>query len=290
MQKPSNIDSEIQEFTEWLDSRPLARSSKKVYINAARRMVESIPEITEHDVNEWISSNPRVYNRTAAFYYLRFKGLHKDIELVKTSDPPAKIQERPDHREWKGMLERIRRSGDAYADLYWTGTLLFYTGARINEVLSLKFKNIRADDSSILFEKIGRSVKKSDLMPIPPKVMAELYTWLANEKGLLTEDRCLYTRYSKPAYAYNQYRTEVETLMTKGVLTEKEGTFMRKSHTFRRSYTDMMDEITGGNIVAVQNVRRDQDVRTTVRYLDSLKKERKGREAKAKFLHELEES
>lgn len=254
-----DVKEEIKGFMSYLDGVQLSESSKRTYSILISAMLKEIDEIIEENVNKWIVMHPYRNTIAAVKHYLGYKDI--EFELVRIRQQKRKPFKVPDREELRKTIDKLRDE-----ELAFIYHMLWYTGARIVEVLKLRLGDINFQSNEITFYTKGNDWR---IVPVPSHFLSQLYNYLTQEKGILKNELCFFTNTENRHAAYVLLQQKV----LKENLTDDETGFLLKTHSFRRAIINYILEKTSGDIVAAQEFVGHSDIGITQRYLsDAYKK------------------
>jgi integrase/recombinase XerC len=180
----------------------------------------STEEATHNDLREWIyhlreeGNDPRSVNRRIATLRTYYKFLLRNHHMEK--DPSSKLRalktgkKLPDfvsEADMMGMLDKIifEDSFEGYRDRLIL-ELLYGTGIRLSELLSLKFSRINTHERTV---KVLGKRNKERVIPIP-KGLTSLITAYQKKRtfeGIKETDLVIVTKEGDPGYPMMVYRT-----------------------------------------------------------------------------------
>jgi len=263
--------TEVQLFEEWLKQKQISNSSKKLYLYAVARFKKEVSAMTEEETNKWLVAHPRLYYRSALVHYFKFKGMQMSIVSIK--EPPVERHEGVGRAELETMLEKIENK-----DVYWVFKLLFYTGARIAEILKLQLQDIDFTARLISMHPKGAETGRADVrvVKVPAIVMVELQKYLVEVKGVLGNHRCFFSDIDSSTEenihdAYNRVLYYIEYSKT---LTAEEKKVLKATHNFRRAMVNWILEKTG-DIQGAKSFLGHKSIMTTQRYVDEMTEKKK---------------
>jgi len=149
--------------------------------------------------------------------------------------------------------------------------LLLGSGLRASEIVKLRLSDLSVDaDGDVILRVRSGKGRKDRLVPLPKRVVAELYTYLTI-RGMRIGDKEI-----EPSVLFPSRKGENKAISTARLrqlvdeLLEEAG--VRKAispHSFRHTYAMMLLR-RGANLVAVQKLLGHASLSTTQRYLDHL--------------------
>lgn len=234
----SSVDFEgIVKFKSWLDSSTkLGAQTKLNYLSTAKRIDAKTKGIyTFENVMSFLKKSDSPATRSALNYWLAFLGLNDILkQLPELSRNQPRPREIPTYAEFVQVIALLPDEERNIAKF------LLYTGARCHEAFEAKFGDIDWDSGRINIESSKGGGKGFRTIELPPEFTIELKKYLAEEKGLLNNDRIFYSQ------SKGSLQTKVKEFYKKlnltafRVLNKKIGT-----HDFRRSYATFLYKQTG---------------------------------------------
>lgn len=248
-------------FEDWLNQFQLSPSTIQKYTVSVNVFNDNVKDINQENVNKFLKKHPRFFYGSALRHWFKFKEI-KDIELPKINEPDRKPREEPLRIELLGIIESLRSYN---ADIYWLFKVLYYTGLRINEVLSMKLIDIDFDNNHI---KILGKGEKYRVATIPKSLSSELKNYFIETKGILGNEKCFFTysKNTKSAYENLKHR-----LSKSGIVGYE---LLLKTHNLRRAVVNEILDKTDGNVAIAQAFLDHSDIRTTMKYASERQKKK----------------
>lgn len=258
----------MSEFKEWMDkSTNLLDSSIRVYDRTINEYFSQYDKLELGKINEFIAHSFREsrspHKKYAFKHYLKFKGktnLYKRLVKARIMPRKKKGTHLPARTVQKVILnienERCR-------DI---ATLMYATGARAIEILSLQDKNIDLDyDNDLIRITVMGKGAKEGFLPLSKsyqhlleKYMGDTgYLFLSPSADLADDPDIIRMLTNARAYLYEQLK---KSAMSLGIT--KFGT-----HDFRRNVAQSILRKTK-DITQVKNALRHKSILTTLKYLD----------------------
>lgn len=276
MGKLSQFDiKDLNDFEDWLQQYQLLDSTIKKYVMAMTNVLKSVNGVDKEQLNIFLKKHPRPFYKSSIEYYLEFKGY--DFKVMKVKIPQRKPIESIELSQLRSILDKIKGFKNVNMDVYWLTSLLFHTGARINEVLRLKINDIDFNNNLIIFKDTGRQIKKDRPIKVHKNIIKKLHEYAVVTKGLLGNERVVYTHHKDPINsqsAYMSYRNYIERLVKNNIITQEDSRLIVKSHNFRRSVINHILDLTEYNLLPAGQYVGHSKPDTTMRYVDDLRKEK----------------
>lgn len=199
-----------------------------------------------------------VFNYASKFYNLRENPLKK-AGLVR--DSPL-LKEKEDIKIWSPEEFNIFIENVSNIEMYTLFNLLYYTGARIGEILALNIKDIDLYDNKIKITKSYQKIKKKEYIT-PPKTRASVRT--IGIPKFLSE---IIKNYTDKLYdvenmqrIFNISRTNIHKI--KNITVKKSNLKNIRLHDFRHSHASLLIN-EGVNIVAISKRLGHESIKMTL--------------------------
>jgi integrase/recombinase XerD len=149
--------------------------------------------------------------------------------------------------------------------------LMYFSAGRVKEITTIKVRNLNFQDGTLTIEKSSTKTKESRMVPIHPRVMEDLSSWV-KEHDLKNDDHVFFTESKNTKYKKGE----------KAISTQSVDQFFRKSfdwvgisggstHSFRRSrLTHLLQR--GWNLREIMDISGHKNLLTLQQYLDSDRK------------------
>ena len=146
--------------------------------------------------------------------------------------------------------------------------LLYFSAGRVKEITTIRVRNLNFRDGTLTIEKSSTKTKESRSVPIHPRVMEGLGSWI-KEHGLMSDDFVFFTSSKNTKYRVGE----------KPVSTQSVDQFFRKTfdwigvvggstHSFRRSrLTHLLQR--GWNLREIMDISGHKNLMSLQQYLDS---------------------
>ena len=150
--------------------------------------------------------------------------------------------------------------------------LLYFSAGRVNEITTLKVRNFNERDGLIVIEKSSTKTKETRSVPIHPRVVEELKSWIKSYE-LKDDDYIFFTDSKNTKYKKGE----------KSISTQSVDQYFRKTfdwigvvggstHSFRRSrLTHLLQE--GWHLREIMDISGHKNLVSLQQYLDSDRKE-----------------
>ena len=255
------------EFKEWMEtSTKLLDSSIRVYDRTIKEYFSQHDRLELGKINEFIAHSFRQsrspHKKYAFKHYMKFKGQTRQYKkLVKARIMPRK--KKGTHLPSRTVQKIIHNiENEKCRDV---ATLLYATGARAIEILSLQDKDIDLDYSVkiIRITVIGKGAKEG-FLPLSKSYQHLLerymgddgYLFLSSSANLADEPDIIRMLTNARAYLYEQIKKSALSIGINGFGT----------HDFRRNVAQNILKKTH-NIMQVKNVLRHSNIMTSAIYL-----------------------
>ena len=96
--------------------------------------------------------------------------------------------------------------------------LLYFSAGRVQEITTIKVRNMNFKDGSLTIEKSSTKTKESRMIPIHPRVMSGLQSWI-KKNNLVQDDYIFFTESKNTKYSKGE----------KPVSTQSVDQFFRKT-------------------------------------------------------------
>jgi len=148
---------------------------------------------------------------------------------------------------------------------------MYFSSGRVKEITTIKVRNLNLKDETLTIEKSSTKTKESRMIPIHPRVMNGLETWI-KEHGLEKDDYVFFTDSKNTKFRKGE----------KCVSTQSVDQFFRKTfewigvvggstHSFRRSrLTHLLQR--GWNLREIMDISGHKNLVSLQQYLDSDRK------------------
>ncbi len=149
--------------------------------------------------------------------------------------------------------------------------LMYFSAGRVKEITTIKVRNLNFVDGTITIEKSSTKTKESRMVPIHPRVMDGLRSWI-KQHGLTTDDHVFFTDSKNTKFNKGE----------KSISTQSVDQFFRKTfdwigivggstHSFRRSrLTHLLQR--GWNLREIMDISGHKNLVSLQQYLDSDRK------------------
>jgi len=149
--------------------------------------------------------------------------------------------------------------------------LMYFSSGRVKEITTIKVRNLNLKDETLTIEKSSTKTKESRMIPIHPRVMNGLESWI-KEHGLEKDDYVFFTDSKNTKFRKGE----------KSVSTQSVDQFFRKTfewtgvvggstHSFRRSrLTHLLQR--GWNLREIMDISGHKNLVSLQQYLDSDRK------------------
>ena len=148
---------------------------------------------------------------------------------------------------------------------------MYFSAGRVKEITTIRVRNLNFKDGTLTIEKSSTKTKESRMIPIHPRVMNGLESWI-KENGLEKDDYVFFTDSKNTKFLKGQ----------KPVSTQSVDQFFRKTfewigvvggstHSFRRSrLTHLLQR--GWNLREIMDISGHKNLVSLQQYLDSDRK------------------
>jgi integrase/recombinase XerD len=145
---------------------------------------------------------------------------------------------------------------------------MYFSAGRVKEITTIRVRNLNFKDGTLTIEKSSTKTKESRMVPIHPRVMDGLESWI-QEHGLKNDDYIFFTDSKNTKYIKGE----------KPVSTQSVDQFFRKTfdwigiiggstHSFRRSrLTHLLQR--GWNLREIMDISGHKNLVSLQQYLDS---------------------
>jgi len=259
--KQNNTGKKIKEFSEWLEQFQLSEETKKIYLIMVGKFVSQYKKIIPETITEFLKNHPRQYSKSSIKYYLDYKDI-SDIKInqicKKIKKPKRKPKKAVKRNELKKIIDRIKNKINE--DTKWILTLLYLTGARVVEILDMRPSDIDFQSCKITIR--GAKGSLDGDYEFPEEFMKKLKKYLIKKKGLLSNERCFFTKMKGTRNSYWKLRREINKL------DENEKKILLKTHVFRRAVINYILDVTNGNMMMAKAYARHKYGTSTQQYVD----------------------
>jgi len=261
--EPFTNQGKVEEFEQWLCAQGYSKRTIRNYLEVVKSFIKA--NISDQEgLNRWLEGKKRTYHRAALAHYFKFVGIELKVpKLIR--EPASKPKPQLSWEHLNEVVERLKRKS---AELYYIYKIMLLTGARIHEVLNLKFCDIDVENSAILLKTKGGKYRKARL---PQSFMKDLFSYFTEKKGLLSQDYCFFTRWKRETTEILFWRE------LRKVLNKKEYRILKNTHACRRAVINKIIQEAG--ILAAKEFVGHAKVDTTMRYLLELTKEKEIKKA-----------
>jgi len=267
------IEREIREFKEYLLKNTLLNfTTIKLYCSVLRDFLSKYNEVSLNNINNYIAERLRKSNvnyiRASLINYIKAKDL--DIKIEHIIKP--KWRERKRHGNYMSH-ERVMKLINAIEDKKFrlVALLQYLTGARAREILTIKIENIKIEDDFIRIALKGKGNRtRYVFVDLSLKeALEELYNGRDNGY-LFFEDAVIYEKNQEEfaKYVWKKYIAYMRAL--KKACEKLNINF--STHDFRRNFADRLYK-NHKDLLVVKEALGHADVKTTMRYFASRKKE-----------------
>jgi len=268
-------EKSVDEFRNWLEQWDLSERTINIYCFMIDLFKKEVKEINQINCNKFIKKHNNFYTRAALIKYLEFIG--KDIKLRRVSIRKKDKLGLPNLMRLYEIIQKIKKYN---IETYYVYNILYETGARIHEVLLLKIKDIDFDNNKIKFITKGN---KERTVVISDKLSKELKKYLIEKKGLLSGEKCFFTKTKGFHNSYVRFRKVLYKLVRMRVLTDEEARLLKRTHNFRRAKINWLLDILDDNILLVKDWIGHEKLNTTQIYLDEKQKTKRIEEVNKKI-------
>lgn len=157
-----NYALDVKTFLLWCDEEGVDNANKKSILQYKKMITDNFAIKT---VNRKISS----FNA-----YSQFRGLDLRIKSEKIHNQTF-IDDMINNEEAREILHKIRENNDKRAEALFLG--LFYTGARVSELLQIKLKNVGKNEITIK----GKGSKYRKIF-VPEKLLESFHDYIETER------------------------------------------------------------------------------------------------------------
>jgi integrase/recombinase XerD len=148
---------------------------------------------------------------------------------------------------------------------------MYFSAGRVKEITTIKVRNLNFKDGTLTIEKSSTKTKESRMVPIHPRVMEGLQSWI-KEHELKNDDHVFFTDSKNTTFKKGE----------KSISTQSVDQFFRRSfdyagivggstHSFRRSrLTHLLQR--GWNLREIMDISGHKNLVSLQQYLDSDRK------------------
>ena len=291
-------EEKIKIFKKYLDEELfVCENTKRTYTQAVRSFYQEHNLLTQKTVVHFLKTHRRFY------YLFALKHLCRSLDMDEKKINFPKGHQIEKTRKIRGEIEWSHLNNinnkliplaekKGFGDIKHILRILYYTGCRIREVLELKRKEIYKKDDEKYYIRLYTKGENMRECPIPNNYAEDLLKFIIEEKGVLPNQYCFYSDYTKKMI--NDY--ELKNIKGKLVVNEKgllrlrmakytkfkrqieecdEGLFneIKKTHIFRRGIINELQK-RGVDIYSIASFMGHIDIETTRRYFDEKTKKR----------------
>lgn len=146
--------------------------------------------------------------------------------------------------------------------------LMYFSAGRVKEITTIRVRNLNFKDGTLTIEKSSTKTKESKMVPIHPRVMDGLQSWI-KEHDLKNDDHIFFTDSKNTSFKKGE----------KSVSTQSVDQFFRRTfdyvgivggstHSFRRSrLTHLLQK--GWNLREIMDISGHKNLVSLQQYLDS---------------------
>jgi len=243
---------EIDGFKMFLNKLFLSETTKNLYIVVIKNYFSKKSELNLDSIMDFLKVHPRKYTRSALIYFLKYKEISLDIPAVR--EPVKKLKVSITREMQRNMLSELKPK--LKQEEFLILEILYWTGARISEVVELRADQIK--DKEIWFDvKKGGDKRK---IPIVDSLSKSLNTHC---------EGCW--KYGKIFYpdVENKYKKFIRNLNLVDSELIKD---LTRTHNFRRVLTSKLVDVSG--LAFAQRFMGHLNIETTVTYETELLKEK----------------
>jgi integrase/recombinase XerD len=269
----------LDEFTLSLSvDRFLSTNTLSAYISDLKKLIvfcenQDLTALDKHTVLEFINSlkNTGLSSRSIARIISSLKTFYKlqvlnesissnPMQSIKTPKLPQKLPDVLSHNEITAMMKAIDLSKPAGVRDKTIIMLLYGSGLRVSELVSLKLNNLFMDEG---FVKVVGKGNKERLVPVGEKTTAQIKNYIESFRNNNISDR------SKNYLILNQRGGNLSRVSVfKLIKTLARFAGIKKTispHTLRHSFATTLIE-AGANLRAVQQMLGHESITTTEIY------------------------
>jgi len=252
-------ETKIEEFKKWLKLRVSSVGTLEQYLCVVKEFLKEYKEINENNILEFLKKHSNNSSYVGALKkYLEYLGKEDLKKKIPYARKKKKIFEVPDFDKCIDKFLEKLQNDEKYIIL-----ILYYTGARISEVLNLKMKDIDSKGEYIIFRQTKGDIYERKVK-IPEKLKENLLQLKKEKEGLLENDYVFYPdSKNTPRARYYRFLKRIKLKYPEfyKVLT--------KTHNFRRAFITWMYMQTK-DVFQVQQYVGHLDINTTVRYIQEI--------------------
>ena len=234
----------IIEFANWLEnSRKSSVSSRNQRIGTLRAFCK------------WLAyENPEYLKLSGEISDLRFKKAAKPVMTYLSTDAMQYLLSQPDSSTREGLRDLVLIA------------LIYDTGARVSEIINLKFEDIRFESPSTVT--LTGKGNKSRIVPLMPKTVQYLNAYIKRWNINLSEiqQRTVFTNRSGKKYT----RAGIKYILDKYVFAAKQNepsVFPEKISPHSLRHSKAMHLLQAGvNVVYIRDILGHSNLDTTERY------------------------
>jgi integrase len=267
------VQGESRAFSSWLEENTfISLGTHRLYLYMFKSFIKFAKrrkEVSREVCVLFLKKHPRQYVVSMIKYYLEYSQL--DIKLPKLKEPPKKHKkefsrgELSKHLiELEGYVAQKISNSEAKKDILFIFKLLYWTGARSREIITLRVKDLELPGNLIQFKKKGGD-RGENLIPLELK--KELLSYATVDKGLLGKEEIFFInckgRMDPAGSKYRVLRYYLDTYLSE---TPEIAALFKNTHNFRRG---MINEILlkTGDVYKASRQANHLHIGTTVRYI-----------------------
>jgi integrase len=258
MDEPDVTGGTTEGFVEWLGQKQISPTSKVIYSSVIKKFLKDVGELNQEKINKWMVNHPRAFYRASLKHWFEFKGL--SFKLISVKEPPVTPRGEVERKKLNEVLGKINDK-----EVYWIFKLLYFTGARVSEILKLKLGDVDFENKTVTLIPKGAETGRSGLrvVKIPAQSLDGLKEYLMGVKGLLATQKCFFTEAED---VHSSHQRLLYYIGEERGLTDDEKKLLTSTHNFRRAIINWI--LTWGNITDAKSFIGHSDIRTTQRYVD----------------------
>lgn len=244
---------QLIDFETWLSIR-VGKKTTDNYVNQMKGFFLHYPELNQTSLNQYLSS--KINNWGDGSYNCFFKAIKQYMLFTKTNYelPSYKIVEQKPRKYLKEkdieeILIKLPLIFPNYKKVQCILTLLFFTGMRPNELLTLRRENVNMDESKIVL--VNTKTHKSRTVFLTP----ELKQLISNIFQKETEKNNAFNISESTIGYYFQRISECLNINVYGYLA-------------RHTFSHMFLKKSGNNLIALSKILGHRNLSTTQIYSD----------------------
>ena len=255
----NNSFGEIEKYKEWLKLRVGSILTFNTYLRIIKAFFKEYNELTEDNIIAFLKKHSYGWDYYGAIKkYLQFLGKE---DLLKNVPKPKSIKKFFEIPDLDKLIEKVVQKIDG--DEKYIFLILYYTGARISEILNLKLKDLNLKEDYIVFRKTKGNYQERAVR-IPIELKKHLIELKTEKEGLLAEDFIFYPdSKNTPRARYYRFLKRIKLKYPEfyKVLT--------KTHNFRRAFITWMYMQTK-DVFQVQQYVGHSNINVTVGYIQEI--------------------